>query len=122
MTVEDSLFAEYLAGDSVRDIAKRHQIPKSTVGRIVIEDGKRRIEDLEADLLAAELARDSGREPLWPAIVIPAQVQSDRMIAIDLFSWVIRRLRKRGWAIEVVTRHAGGGVVFQLTTVPRRGS
>ena len=34
-----------------------------------------------------------------------------------MFFWAVKRLRERGWAIEIVTRHVpGGGTVFQLAT------
>ena len=118
----DDLFAEHVAGDTVRGIAKRHQIPKSTVGRIIIEDGQKRIEAIERDLLVAQLMQDRGQEPLWPAIIVPAQVQADRMIALELFSWCVKRLRQRGWTIEVITANAPNGVVFMLTTTPEEAS
>ena len=111
----DDLFAEHVAGGTVRGIAERHQIPKSTVGRIIIEDGQKRIEAIERDLLVAQLMQDRGQEPLWPAIIVPAQVQADRMIALELFSWCVKRLRQRGWKIEVITANAPNGVVFMLT-------
>ncbi len=60
-TLEDSqLLIEHARGDSVRQIAKRHVLSRSTAHRIIIRDGQKRIEDIEHTLLAAELTQ--GRE------------------------------------------------------------
>lgn len=120
VTLEDSqLLIEHARGDSVRQIAKRHGLSRSTAHRIIIRDGQKRIEDIEHTLLAAELTQ--GREP-WPGIVIPPH--PDRSDALDLFFWVRKRLRQRGWVLETVTRYVpitddagretGRAVVFLL--------
>ena len=42
------------------------------------------------------------------------------MAALDMFFSLARRLRERGCLIEIETRSPpGGGVVFQLSTVPK---
>ncbi len=127
---EHDLLVEYAAGDNYETIAERHGISRSTAYRIIVRDGTERIEQLEANLVAAELMRDAGREPIWPGIVIPPQPSRDRADALDLFYWCRKRLRQRGWRLETTARYVpifhsetgeeiGRAVVFMLTTVPR---
>ena len=118
--VHADLLVEHARGDSLRTIAKRHGIGHETVRRTILKEGSKVLGAIERDLLLAELTRDQGGEPLWPACVIPAQQQSDRLGALDMAGWVIRRLRERGWDLEVVTRTPPtGGVVFMLCTPGR---
>ena len=122
---ETTLLIEHCRGDSVRAIAARHGMSKSAAHRIIVEDGNQRIANLERTLLLAELMEANGREATWPGIVIPVQAQGDRADAISLFSYCLKRLRQRGWDLEVTTRYVpmygdageeiGKAVVFLLT-------
>lgn len=117
--VTADLLVEHARGDSLRVIARRHGIGHETVRRRVLEEGSKLIGEIERDLLLAELMRDAGFEEraVWPACVIPSQEQGDRMAALDMFSWVVKRLRERGWHLEIVTRTPpSGGAVFMLCT------
>jgi hypothetical protein len=72
------------------------------------------------ELLVAELTQERGREPVWPACVIPyGQQPTDWQDGLHMLQWCVERLRRRGFEIEVVTRHTPNGAVFMLT-VPRR--
>ena len=114
---DHSMLAEHARGDSLRTIGKRHGVSHETARKIVLQTGSALIRDLERDLTLAELQRDGGVESVWPTILIPPQIQSDRMDALTMFFWARDRLIARGWAIEVTTRHVpGGGTVFQLAT------
>ena len=116
------MLAEHAAGDSLRVIGRRHGVGHETVRRVILKTGSALIRDLERDLTLAELTRDQGKEPDWPTCLIPPQLQSDRMDALEMLFWAVKRLRERGWAIEIITRHVpGGGTVFMLATTPGEG-
>lgn len=110
LIAEDSLLAEHLAGSTVRTIAKRHGLTRSTAHRTVIKQGKTLVDSLERNL----------RARVWPWIEIPPQMPGDRMDAIHMLDWCVKQLRERGWEIEVTTRRAPGSLVFVLTTPPGR--
>lgn len=114
--------AEHAQGLGVRAIGRIHGVSHETARKTVLSQGSALIHDLERQLLIAGLMRDGGHEGEWPAIVIPPQQQADRMQALDMFSWAVKRLRERGWTIEIVTRTPpSGGAVFMITT-PGGGS
>jgi hypothetical protein len=109
--------AEHAAGASVRQIAKRHGISRSTVHRTILKEGSRLIGELENELRVAELTEAEGGQATWPTCLIPPQVEPDWRAAMAMFFWARDRLVERGWAIEVITRQVpGGGTCFMLTT------
>ena len=120
------LLLEHARGDWVRQIAERHGLTRSTTHRRILAEGSKLIESIERDLLLAELTRHhpsrcppgSGKEKRTR--LIPPQTEGDRMAALDMFFWLARRLRERGWLIEGETRSPpGGGVLSQLSAVPK---
>ena len=123
------LLAEHASGASIRQIAKRRGIPRSTVGRVVRREGERLIGDLENDLRVAELTEAKGEEAVWPACIIGPQVDADRRAALALFFWARDQLVARGWSVETIHRQVpvfgagdeviGHAAVFMLTTPGR---
>jgi Homeodomain-like domain len=121
--IQADLLVEHLAGATIRQIAKKRGIPRSTVARIVKREGDRLIGDLENDLRVAELTEAKGGEGHWPTCLIPPQLEADRRAALSLLFWARDQLVARGWPIETIVRHVpSGGTAFMLTTTPGRGS
>lgn len=120
---DHSMLAEHARGDSLRTIGKRHGVSHEQARRLILQTGSALIRDLERDLLLAELTRDQGKEPDWPTMLVPFGLRAqDWADSLDFFSWSTKRLRERGWAIEIITRHVPeAGVVFMLTTTPGEG-
>ena len=52
------LLLEHARGDSVRQIAERHGLTRSTTHRRILAERSKLIESIERDLLLAELTRD----------------------------------------------------------------
>ena len=108
--------AEHAQGLSVRTIAKRHAVSRSTVHRTILKEGSRLIGELENDLRVAELREAEGGQANWPTCLIPPQIEPDWRAAMAMFFWARDRLVERGWPIEVITRQVpGGGTAFMLT-------
>ena len=124
------LLAERAGGDTYRALGKRHGISHETARKLTIERDAEVLAALERTLILAEAARHQGRRPIWPALLIGPEVQSIRMQALDQFSYWYRRLKSRGWPIEVTTAYepvfdeAGAQVGFAtalLLTTPEEG-
>ena len=112
------MLAQHCSGDSYRTIAEQVPLSHETIRKTVIECGKQLIADFERVLILAEAARYQGRDPVWPAAVIPPQLQVDRIDAINTVTWLIRRLRERGWQLEIETcTPPAGGIVLMIRTV-----
>lgn len=47
-------------------------------------------------------------------VLIPNQIQSDRVIALDFFSWVVTKLEALKVPLTVLTRQTPEGTAFML--------
>lgn len=92
----ERLFTEsILEGASVRTIAKRHDMSRSTVHRMIQRGGRAFVERVHLDLLTSH-----GRGEL-PAIVLPAQAGPTLDRALDLVAWLTHELEERGVQVDV---------------------
>jgi hypothetical protein len=109
------LVRERASGASYRDIAKGRGMSHETARKLVIAEEKQVIGGIVFDLLSALKAERAGRVGEWPTFLVPNQVQTDRVVALDLVQWVITRLRGLNAPLKVVTRQTPEGTAFMLT-------
>lgn len=121
--VRVDVLAARARGETFRAIAGRLGLSKDTVQRIERDHGHRLIEELSGDLAVALAQQRLGYDPHWPWITIPfGQPAQDWADSLDLFSWACRRLRERGFDLEIITRPHPDGLDLMLTLPPQRRS
>jgi hypothetical protein len=97
---------EHAAGRSVREIAARHRLAKSTVHRMIQRDGAALLDSMEADLTAGR-----GIEVLVPY----GQLEVHWMANLQLVDWVAAGLRDRGYDVHARNVRCQAGSMFRLT-------
>ena len=107
MLTEERAFREsVLEGHSVREIAARHEVPKTNVHRLIKGGGKAFIEQLHLDLLKSHATGE------LPAFLLPDQPGPTFDRALDLMRWVTNELEQRGINVRVQYRTARNGLVI----------
>jgi hypothetical protein len=109
-----ALLHEHAHGDSFRTIAERRGISHETARQVVIAQEKAVLGGIAYDLYAAHKAEQQGKTGEWPTFLIPNQIQSDRMLALDFFAWVVNKLKGLMIPLEVKTRPTPEGTAFML--------
>jgi hypothetical protein len=108
---DQQVLAERARGDSLRQIAERHDLSPEGVRLIVVREGRKTIDALEMRLL---LNRKTGDVEVY---LIPGHGGPEFDLAVDFFQWTLRQLAERGVETKVHYRPVENGVAFGLEDV-----
>ncbi len=109
---DQAIVIERERGDTIVEIGKRHGISHQRVSAIVA-NATEIVNQADLDLMVAKRTGEAC------AYLIP--YGPDHTLALDLSSWLVRRLRERGMELEITTRRASNGLALLLTDItPRR--
>jgi hypothetical protein len=109
------ILTQRLGGDTLQQVADRHDLSRQGVRAIVIREGRRQIDALELALMAN---RKTGDVELF---AIPDHSGPDFDLAVDYFQWCVRELAKRGVQTQVHYRPTNSGVAFGIEDVTNYG-
>jgi len=109
------VLAERIGGDTLKEIAERHDLSIEGVRVVVARQARRQIDDLELRLLAN---RKTGDVELF---LIPEHGGPDFDLAIDYFQWCLRELAARDVKVRVHYRAVDAGICFGVEDITTYG-
>ena len=97
---DETLFAEKLAGASLRRLETMHGIPRESVRVAILRQANKVLTQIELDLLRAKVNDE------YPSFIIPATSGPDFDMAVELVKFVVNGLHERGVRVKLHYRPA----------------
>ena len=111
MERDAQVLAERLGGDTLKEIAERHDLSIEGARVVIFREARKQIDALELRLLAN---RKTGDVELF---LIPDHGGPDFDLAIEYFQWCLRELAARDVDVKVHYRPVENGVCFGVEDV-----